>query len=370
VINKAHQSPRLEAKTPSQPSSSAVPPPKSPKNPITKPKRTKSQTAGSSKGNSQQPLVSRSRKSSAPHRPADTSDSEEPIRPVVKPVRRNSKKAREQAEFAKVAPQQSPQAKVRQNLLQRADSQEEVKHAFQPLPKSAFAPPLDALPIDDTVLKLIASRLPQLSGVSILSEPPAPKKTPRRTSEDAHKVPTVDLSNLPASAIRVPENFNREFLIQKEEQQPKEEEPEAEVKEPEAPEVQVKEESPPESVEEEQKTVSPEPLQEEAKAVVEEELASVEEEKGAEEDLSEAAEEEGEEKSGSSPVPPPPPKTKKDAKAGYFHTAPARPSRLRASVKKRAPLPPINSKAEEDSTKADSAENSQVTYLFSAWSEQ
>jgi hypothetical protein len=359
VINKAQHSPRLESKNPS-----TDPAPRAPKNPIAKPKRTKSQSASSSKGGSQQSIASRSRKPSAPHPLSETPDPEEPIRPVVKPVRRNSKKAKEQqVEFAKV--QQSPKAapRVAQNiLLQRSESKDEEYHAFQPLPQSAFAPPSDSLPIDDSVFKLIAARLPQLSGVSILKEVPAPRKNPRKTSEDGSKGSTVDLSLLPASAIKVPQ----EFFVQKEEQ------PSAREVVPEPkPETPVEESKPEEKEQqpvEESKALSPEPVQDKVVVVPEEELAPRKEDKSAEEDLSEAAEEEAEEKSESSPVPPPPPKTKKDSKAGYFHTAPARPNRHRASVKKRAPLPPIQSKQEEEPRKAESSESSQVNILhFLAW---
>lgn len=302
-------------------------PPKGPRNPIAKPKRTKSQSASSSRTGSQPSIAAqqRSRKTSVPHPPGSPRSPEEPIRPVVKPVRRNSKKAREQ--------QQSPK-------------REHSSPGFpQPLPRSAFAPSLDSLPIDDSVLKLLAARLPQLSGVNILSEVPAPRK--RRTSGD-RKTPAVDLSVLPASSIRVPEGLSKSFNAAKEQKSPPElpKDPEVpqEYPEPQAP-VQAREE-----------LVQEEPL----KVAPKQEVApAAEEEKPPEEEQREFSEEEPSE---SSPPPPPPAKSKKDAKVGYFHTAPARPNRLRASVKKRAaPLPPV--KAEEDAGKADSAENSQVILL-------
>lgn len=291
-------------------------PPKGPRNPIAKPKRTKSQSASSSRAGSQPSLAAqqRSRKTSVPYPPGSPRSPEEPIRPVVKPVRRNSKKAREQLQ------QQSQQSPKRERSSPGLP---------QPLPRSAFAPPLDSLPIDDSVLKLIAARLPQLSGVNILSEVPAPRK--RRTSGD-RKPPAVDLSLLPASSIRVPEELSKGFKEQKSSPEP-----------PKAPEV------PQEPVEEEPPPVTPE----------QEVAPAAEEEKPPEEEQRDFSEEEPSE---SSPTPPPPPK----GKAGYFHTAPARPNRLRASVKKRpAPLPPIQ--AGEVAGRADAAENSQVNIASSVY---
>jgi hypothetical protein len=258
-----------------------------------------------------------------PHPPGSPRSPEEPIRPVVKPVRRNSKKAREQQQT-----QQSPKRECSSPGLP------------QPLPRSAFAPPLDSLPIDDSVLKLLAARLPQLSGVNILSEVPAPRK--RRTSGD-RKTPAVDLSLLPASSIRVPEGLSKEYTAPKEQESPPE--PPKEVPQ-ESPVPQAPVEAPEELVQEEPPQVAPE----------QDVVPAAEEEKPPEEEHRDFSEEEPSE---SSPPPPPPAKSKKDAKAGYFHTAPARPNRLRASVKKRAaPLPPV--KADEEAGKADSAENSQV----------
>jgi hypothetical protein len=306
-------------------------PPKGPRNPIAKPKRTKSQSASSSRNGSQPSLAAhqRSRKSSVPCPPGSPRSPEEPIRPVVKPVRRNSKKAREQQQ------QQSPK---------RDRSSPGVP---QPLPRSAFAPPLDSLPIDDSVLKLLAARLPQLSGVNILSEVPAPRK--RRNSGE-RKTPAVDLSLLPASSIRVPEGLSKGFAAPKEQKSPPEPEVNPEVP-PESPEPQAPVQTP---VQEEPPQVAPE---QDVNPVAEEEKPPEEEQR----DFSE------EEPSESSPPPPPPPKGKKDAKAGYFHTAPARPNRLRASVKKRAaPLPPVKA-ANEDVGKEDNAENSQVNIYCSVF---
>ncbi|XP_065353337.1 uncharacterized protein LOC135948154 isoform X1 [Cloeon dipterum] len=407
VINKAQQSPRLDTRSSALPGEAS---PRATKAPVPKPKRTKS-SASSSRASSQQSVVSRSRR--APTSPDPSSSADDTLsRPVVKPVRRNSKKAREQAEFAKLIGQQAqrPTPRVAKDALQRVDSQgEEVRHAFQPLPKSAFAPPLDSLPIDDSVLKLLASRLPQLSGVSILSEPQAPKKTPRRSVDETTK---VDLSVLPASAIRVPKEFSRQ--IQQSEKAPAQKQPERTEEEPAKVEVKpVKAEVESEKAQEEplkveeveireevlekeeEKPDLPQvleiaheiPKEESKESVVEaenknpdagsesevevfEDAATTEEpEREAEtaasvEPIEEEEEEEEEEKdSCSSPAPPPPPKSKKDGNAGHFHTAPARPNRHRSSVKKRAPLPPINSgveKEEEESSKAEvSAENNQ-----------
>ncbi|XP_059486084.1 titin-like isoform X2 [Neocloeon triangulifer] len=363
VINK---SPKLEGRSTGDLPGQASP--RANKTPIQKPKRTKSQSASSSKASSQQSVASgRSRKPSVlpPTTPDLSSSNEDTIRTVVKPVRRNSKKAREQSDFAKLhqpSPKSSP--KVAHERLQRSESQqgEEVKHAFQPLPRSAFAPPLDSLSIDDSVLKLIAAHLPQLSTVSILSEPKAPKKTRRKNSEEKG---TVDLSVLPASSIKFPEEYQsekkpEEIKVLKSVEE-RSEEPVSEEKAEE-----VREELKEEKVEQEKRPESSEPEPEAfefAAAAAEEKEPEPEKELEETEDTLEELEDQSEE----SPVPPPPPKSKKDGKSGYFHTAPARPNRHRASVKKRAPLPPINSgseKAEEDSSRAEaSAENSQLEQL-------